>query len=661
MPRCEFGAPRKGTRGRARPLLRTAHVIILLLLAAGPARAKSGDLDTGFGEGGRVHLQVEGAESRGHAIAIQDDGKILLGGEANGDWALARFRPDGSLDPGFGIDGARTLNIQGWGDVCQALALQADGKILAAGYGKHTAGMDVIYTAYLVRFGPGGGLDLTFHGDGKTSLPFANALFFGMDLQADGKIVAAGHSGGVFPSSNDLLVARFDASGQLDTTFDLDGYLNTDFDGSGDYARAVAVQIDGKIVVAGLATASATGKTDFALARYNDDGTLNLNFGTGGKVTTPFEAGNNEYASGIALQPDGKIVAAGESCGFLASLGQYCGFAVARYNPDGTLDEGFATAGKALTLFFDLVGVANEARATSVAIQDDGSIVVGGYIRYGGVTRHFALARYTAAGTLDQGFGSGGRVITAFGGDDWGQAVAIQEDGKILVGGDATYTPEPMVFVTEMALARFCGDDASTWAGRTWSWSDPERNDAYTVSDPAVTVTATPQQDTWNCSRGKAPLFSFALPASASWLAEVKITVPLHNPATMAGLALWDGQEQGTTHMLYAGPIRTAGTPQVIVEGSIPENCAGYFHWQDLNDASVIVRARRSGNAYTFSYRLAAGPWQTLGAVQTAAAFTRLGFLVKSWSTDGLEAEFSEFKFLLPGSAAPALLLLGEP
>ena len=198
---------------------------------------------------------------------------------------------------------------------------------------------------------------------------------------------------------------------------------------------ALVLQPDGKIAVAGRRNKPApNGNFDFALARYESNGASTLTFGTAGLVTTDF-GGSVDRAFAMALQPDGKLVVVGDSD---------ASFALARYNPNGSLDESFGAGGKVVTSF----GGADQASA--VILQPDGKIVVAGQTDTG-LSIDFALARYMPDGSLDAGFGSGGRVTTNFVGnsDDLGSAVALQPDGRIVVGGTsednfalARYTPE---------------------------------------------------------------------------------------------------------------------------------------------------------------------------------------------------------------------------
>src|SRR5207249_1300852 len=273
----------------------------------------------------------------------------------------------------------------------------------------------VLSFAHSVDAGPGD-LDPSFGTGGRVLTDFgggdgARALA----LQAEGRIVVAGSSSaGAFGS--DFALARYNSNGSLDPSFGTGGRVLTDFGGD-DEARALALQDDGKIVVAG-----GFGGPFFALARYNPGGTLDTSFGTGGRVFTNF--GGRDGARALALQADGKIVAAGFTS---SDFGTRRRFALARYNPDGSLDPSFR-GGRVVTSFAD------RDEASALALQSDGKIVVAGFSDAGG-RQDFALARYNPDGGLDLSFGSGGRVLTDFGGDDEAAALALQADGKIVVAG----------------------------------------------------------------------------------------------------------------------------------------------------------------------------------------------------------------------------------
>jgi len=333
----------------------------------------------------------------------------------------------GDLDASFGIGGMVTTDFPG-SDVPQALAIQGDGRIVVAGQ-SCSGSCDFA----MARYNPDGTLDATFGAGGKVTTDFgatydqAQALA----LQDDGKLVLAGFrcvggsTGCPLGAAIDFALARYNADGTLDATFGIGGKVTTDFSGgSDDRGYGVAVQADGGIVAAGRTCSGST--CDFALARYDGSGNLDVTFGVGGKVTTDF-AGFIDEAFAVVLQPlDGKIVAAGGSGG---------NFALARYNTNGSLDGGFGTGGKVTTDF-----ATSSDTAFALALQADGKIVAAGRAQEPvsqGVDVQFAVARYDADGSLDTGFGTGGTVITGFAAHsfDVGRNVAVQADGKLVVAG----------------------------------------------------------------------------------------------------------------------------------------------------------------------------------------------------------------------------------
>jgi uncharacterized delta-60 repeat protein len=400
--------------GRFKLLLATIGAVAVVFAALASAAYAAGELDPSFDGDGRVVTDF-GPGDDASGIAIQADGKIVAAGSSNAgvnpaNFALARYDPDGSLDLTFDNDGRVVTNFGTGNDVALGVAIQADGKIVAAGFSNSGGNDDFA----LARYNPAGSLDPSFDGDGRvvTDLGGNFEQAFGVAIQADGKIVAAGFSdSGANPQN--FALARYNPDGSLDPSFDGDGGVVTDF-GAFDFPHAVAIQGDGKIVAAGFSGAGAN-PDNFALARYNLDGSLDPSFDGDGTVVTDF--GDIDQAFSVAIQADGRIVAAGRS---------FAGadFALARYNPDGSLDSSFDGDGRVLTDF----GADNEA--SGVAIQTDGRIVVAGVS--GG---DFALARYNTDGSLDPSFDGDGRVVTDFGAFDFPHAVAIQGDGKIVAAG----------------------------------------------------------------------------------------------------------------------------------------------------------------------------------------------------------------------------------
>jgi uncharacterized delta-60 repeat protein len=284
----------------------------------------NGTLDTSFGAGGEVTTDFGTGGNAVEAVTLQPDGKIVAGGWSSvtgvgNEWALARYNTDGTLDGSFGTGG---LVIT---DIIQSildLALQPDGKIVAAGYGSDDWA--------LARYHPDGSPDATFGVGGKVSTDWGGSdAIFSAAVQPDGKIVVAGDSlSYTAPFTAKFMLGRYDAAGVLDGSFGDGGSVTTDFGGTGQRANAVALQPDGKIVAAGLSTYG-SGSADFALARYDLDGALDVSFGSGGKVTTSFGGLYGDVASALVLQGDGKIVAVG------TSQSSSWDFALARYEGDG--------------------------------------------------------------------------------------------------------------------------------------------------------------------------------------------------------------------------------------------------------------------------------------------------------------------------------------
>jgi len=347
-------------------------LVALLVAGCAPSSGPAGSLDPSFGKGGIVATD-HGLFADFGALALQPDGRIIVAGKIKFDFALARYTPDGKLDPGFGSSGTVTTDIGGI-DYVNAVALQPDGRIIAVGQ-ITVFSSPPIYDFALARYTPDGKLDPSFGRGGIVRTDVGgidNAR--AVALQPDGRIVVVGSTG---PSGGeDYAVARYAPDGNLDPSFGRGGIVRTDVGGIDD-ARAVALQPDGRIVVAGT-----------VLARYTPDGTLDASFGSGGVVKTP----GSLLPGAVAFQPDDKVVMGG-------STRQGGGdFVVARYAPDGKLDPSFGGG----TVTTDIGG--SDSRIQAIALQPDGRIVVAGIGRPGcrgfvglctsGVSTELVLARY---------------------------------------------------------------------------------------------------------------------------------------------------------------------------------------------------------------------------------------------------------------------------
>ena len=344
----------------------------------------------------------------------------------------------GELDASFDVDGIRIITRPG-NDRGQAVAIQpTDGKIVIAGY-TSTFGSDD--DVMVVRLDSDGSLDSTFNGgQPRVVIRFGNDRVLAAALQSDGKIVVAGYTDTF--GTNDVLVMRFDNNGSLDSTFNVgniggipSGGIQIVNRGGDERANAIAIQSDGKIVVAG--TSTAFGSTDAMIVRLNADGSLDPTFNNGGSQI--INRTGEDQISAVVLQGDGKIVVAG----YTNTLGSNDVLA-ARLNVDGGLDTTFNTGivGGPVTGGIQIINLTGDDRGQAVALQSDGKIVIAGHTdRFG--DKDIQVVRLNGDGTVDLTFNpsitpegpTGGVAVVRQTGNDQGQAVALQTDGKIVVGG----------------------------------------------------------------------------------------------------------------------------------------------------------------------------------------------------------------------------------
>ena len=383
--------------------------------------AQPGSLDHSFGIDGKVTTNIGSGGNYGYSVALQSDGKIVLAGYTNDsteDFALVRYNSNGSLDNTFGTNGKVITDFGSGNDEGKSVIIQSDGKIVVAGGSFNGTDWDIA----LARYNGDGSLDNTFDSDGKVTTPIGNYDDYAQSiaLQSDGKFVVAGYS--IIGTNYDFAVVRYKNDGSLDTDFGSGGKVTTSFGNNGDVGYSMVIQSDDKIVVAGYSTVGSN--ANFALARYNANGGLDTTFSSNGKVTTPI--GNiSDKAYSMAIQSDGKIVLGGMSYN-----GSDDDFALVRYNNDGTLDNTFDADGKVTTA----IGNSNDG-GSSVAIQADGKIVLAGQ-SYNGSNYDFAIIRYNSDGGLDNTFDFDGKVTTDFAStSDAVYSLAIQNDDKIVMAG----------------------------------------------------------------------------------------------------------------------------------------------------------------------------------------------------------------------------------
>jgi uncharacterized delta-60 repeat protein len=488
-------------------------------------RLSSGAPDFGFGGNGRVSVTHPAGPLAARSIALQADGKIVVAGQGNydgfTDFLVIRLTSTGSLDLSFSGNGFASAWVSSYDNHAEKVLIQPDGKIVVAGHAESD------FAA--ARFHPDGTLDTSFSGDGMTSFDFGwdqTDKCFDAVLQADGKLVMVGGTEGITFHDEDFALARLHINGSLDDSFDGDGKVQTGFGDFYDRAYAVAIQpSDLRIVVVGQGSlAPGQGR---AARYYSSDGSLDDSFDGDGKMNLPliahdaavntagkitligidptsvaralrlnsngsldpewqgdgdvivdhdiqerpslslladgrvltvvpkgtncwlrqywahgyldlgglqavafndatFPAGSHETAHDMAVLPDGKVVLAGEvsTSGYTET-----DFALTRLLADGRLDASFGVRGRVA------LSLGNFDFGRAMVVQSDGKIVVGGYTGSGNAV-NFMIARFHANGSADNSFGFGGfNAVDFMGGPDYGWALALQSDGKILLAG----------------------------------------------------------------------------------------------------------------------------------------------------------------------------------------------------------------------------------
>jgi uncharacterized delta-60 repeat protein len=394
-------------------------LVLVLVLTAAPAIAGAdpGDLDETFSGDGKLTTEfpLQPTNDQAKAVAVQDDGGLVVAGStfAPGGGRVARFMPDGELDPAFGAGGLVSV----YADV-RAVAIQDDGKIVIAG-GTFCCGFR------LIRLNPDGSLDTSFGDDGSVDIQVGDeGRATGVAIRADGKLVVAG-PGTRDDHDRDFVIARLLPDGTLDPGFSADGVARADFGGR-DLANDVALGPGGSTVVVGE-TRKGERNVRVAIARFRANGARDRSFSKDGRATTRLARKPLSRALDAEVRSDGRIVIAGEG-GPAPSITD---FALARYRADGRLDRRFSRDGVVLTDFGPSGG------ALALALQADGKPVATGYVTRSGGGRAFALARYRIDGSLDRTFAADGTVTAEFEGSAWSNAAAIQEDGRIVAAGAA--------------------------------------------------------------------------------------------------------------------------------------------------------------------------------------------------------------------------------
>jgi len=440
-----FLTMQKRQRVRSRRHVRAACLVVavLALLARASAAAATVTLDPGFGSGGLLALPLSpGANTdEAFAVVIDDAGRILVAGYASVPhqrMTVARLDASGLLDPGFAGDGVVDLDL-GVRARAQALALDRDGRIVLGGYAVLVPGGVEQFVA--VRLLEDGTPDPSFGSGGAATTSFGtrDARALAVAVQPDGSVVLAGWARS--SSNRDVALVRYTASGELDAGFGNGGRITYAIGGGNDEATAVAIDPDGRIVLAGYAADGST--YDLLAARLAANGAPDPSFaGTGFRRVSASDGA--EQANGLLLRADGGVVLAGQS-----KVGGSQRFVLARLDAAGTPDPTFGNAGVVVTTIGEL------AEAKGVAAMPRGRIVVAGRARLAGGRLQFALTRHLPSGALDPSFGDGGILLVPFGlKNDEAYAVASGGDDAILVAGTTRVGSD-----TSFGLARLLVDD----------------------------------------------------------------------------------------------------------------------------------------------------------------------------------------------------------
>jgi uncharacterized delta-60 repeat protein len=418
--------------------MKNCTYLLLFIISFSSSWAQQGSPDNSFNSNGKALASFyydfgNGPEITGQdygaAIVVQADGKVIVAGRTynglNEDLGLIRYNSNGTLDNTFDVDGYVNTGF-GASDIndherITALALQPDGKILAVGT---TASVSSTADYAIVRYKPDGTLDSSFGTNGHVFVDFGDTdEATCVAIQNDGKILVAGFS--VNGTDTDFSLARLNTDGSLDNSFDGDGRMISVISPRIDYLTSMVLQPDGKIVVGGQTNLDFVG--EFVLARFNDNGTPDNSFDGDGKAVLSVGP-SSETITGLALQPDGKIVAAGYGYNVGGSNND---FIVARFLDTGSPDNTFDGNGSAVAA----IGT-NHDYATSVAIQNNGQIIVAGYSLMPSGLYDFSLVKFHSNGTPDNTFDGDGKVLSDIGGNDIALAVALTSSRIYVAGTD---------------------------------------------------------------------------------------------------------------------------------------------------------------------------------------------------------------------------------
>jgi uncharacterized delta-60 repeat protein len=605
-------------------------------------------LDTTFNATGFTLTQFSaGSNDQAKAEAIQSDGKIVVAGGSNTSAALARYNYNGTLDTTFGTGGKMT-SAPGSASVFNSVQIQSDGKIVAAG----SAVISGINEFMLIRYNTDGSVDTTFGTSGiVTMAPISGqaSQINGIQLQSDSKIVAAGSAG----TTSEFAVARYNTNGSLDTTFGTGGlFLDQLALSSG--ANALAIQSNGSIVAGGFDNTA--GGEDFALLRLTTAGALDTSFNTTGVVTTDLGSATNETINALAISSGGQIVAAGQSG---------VNGAVVRYNINGSLDASFNATGK-------LVLPVSQAGGSDIlfgaAIQSDGRIVVAGQSNDSGAVSQMLVDRLNADGTFDPYFNAGAPLLLPLSGASLAQALILDANGRITLAGYTTTSP------SNFAVVRL--GTALSVEGNTLVIDGTAGNDSITVGFSSATafsvvLNATGSNYTVGNSGSQIDRVEFHGGAGSDTV--------IYTDAINTRLGLMGGNtlnlvgagfefDADTSELIYlygtASDSATINDPTAGGNTAITTATYGYLtntgntvFYQAASFGTVTVTAAAGSNDKGFQYSSAGTVWSATPTTSTMSGTSGQQRLVNFQHTYGQSAgSTSELAYLYGSSGADTMI-----
>lgn len=421
--------------------MKTFLQLIVLIFVVQLSFSQSGNLDTTFDGDGKKYFGFAIPNDYGEFIIIQPDSKIIVGGSSslNGgeaSFSMARLNPSGTFDGSFGTSGKVTTSYGNQGFEAYNAALQSDGKIVVVGNQITNSSLGYSQVA-LVRYNPNGSLDTSFDTDGIVTMQLDSSNEdFGIEvkIQSDGKIVIGVQSRINF--DRDFVLIRYNSDGTLDSTFGTNGISRTLLNTTNEAIYDIALQSDGKIVAAGVI--SGTSNDDVAVFRYNSDGSLDTTFATNGKFIYDF-ASNHNYASSVVITSDNKLVIGGWYNNSASSSG-FSPFLM-RLTDAGIFDTSFNTTGILIQTSDELIN--------DVMLQSDNKIIA-----ISSLNSKFGVSKFNTNGSFDTTFGTNGKVETLiYINSCYAKSGALQPDGKIVTVGTTYGNP-----FSKYGVARYTND-----------------------------------------------------------------------------------------------------------------------------------------------------------------------------------------------------------